>query len=165
MDSPLGGAEWFVIKALLRFPLWAFFVVGALCLLLKENYPFSHFPMYDQFPDHTFYVYLADGTGEPLAFKSFTGYGVSKFKKKYDPEIGEVRKALDKRKLELTAEERRESGDLILRRVYTNASEEGKAMFREHSPVRMYHVWIKTKEGKPVEEEAEMVGEVDFREG
>ncbi len=150
---------------LLRFPLWVFFIVGALCLVLKENYPFSHFPMYDQFPDHTFYVYIADAKGEPLPFRNFTGYGVSKLKKQYDPEIGEVRKKLKKRKVELTAEERRASGDKILRRVYGNSPETGQEMFKEHSPVRMYHVWIKMIEGKPVEEEPEMVGEVDFREG
>jgi len=119
--------------------------------------------MYDKFPDHTFFVYMADGEGEPLPFQEFTGFGTSKLKKQYDKEIGEVRKALKKRKLELTPEERRESGDKILRRMYENSSEDGKAKFREHSPVRMYHVWIKMIDGMPKEEEPEMVGEVDFR--
>ena len=29
-----------------------------LSLLARENYPLSHFPMYDRFTDHTFYVYV-----------------------------------------------------------------------------------------------------------
>jgi hypothetical protein len=45
----------------------------AFSLCVKENYPFSHYPMYSD-PDPTaFYHYLTDGEGKPLATYAYTG--------------------------------------------------------------------------------------------
>jgi len=41
-----------------------------LCLIARENYPFS-FPDYSSFAKNSFYIYLADGTGQPLATSRF----------------------------------------------------------------------------------------------
>ena len=40
--------------------------VTIVCLVVKENFPFTHYPMYSNFEDQTYYVWLADGEGEPI---------------------------------------------------------------------------------------------------
>lgn len=52
-----------------RWP--ALFGLTVLCLVLQENYPFSNFPMYSSFAKNSYYVYLADGNGQPLATTRF----------------------------------------------------------------------------------------------
>jgi hypothetical protein len=65
-------------------------VMTLLCLVLRENYPFSHFPMYSSFSRSTYFLYLADEKGAPLSTKRF-GLTSSTLKKIFD---GERRKAL-----------------------------------------------------------------------
>ena len=52
-----------------RWPV--FYALTILCLVLRENYPFSNFPMYSSFAKNSYYIYLADKTGEPLATRRF----------------------------------------------------------------------------------------------
>ncbi len=49
-------------------------------LVVKENYPFSHFPMYKGFEDKTYYFYVASG-GEPLPAKPMFKVSVPRIKK------------------------------------------------------------------------------------
>ena len=58
-------------------------VMTALCLILRENYPFSNFPMYSSFNNHTYYLYLADAGGEALQTRRF-GLSSSALKKIFD---------------------------------------------------------------------------------
>jgi hypothetical protein len=58
-------------------------VVLLLCLVLQENYPFSHFPMYSSFASHTYLIYLADAEGQPIATPRF-GLSSSALKKIFD---------------------------------------------------------------------------------
>jgi hypothetical protein len=58
-------------------------VMVLLCLGLRENYPFSHFPMYSSFADHTYFLYLADPKGRPIATTRF-GLSSSTLKKIFD---------------------------------------------------------------------------------
>jgi hypothetical protein len=54
-----------------------FLTVTLLCLILRENYPFSNFPMYSSFSKKSFVIYLADAAGDPLPTTRFgraTGY-------------------------------------------------------------------------------------------
>ena len=54
-----------------------------LCLTLRENYPFSNFPMYSTFANHDYYIYLANAQGRPLATPAF-GLSTSTLKKIFD---------------------------------------------------------------------------------
>ena len=65
-------------------------VMTLLCLVLRENYPFSHFPMYSSFSRSTYFLYLADEKGAPLPTKRF-GLTSSTLKKIFD---SQRRKAL-----------------------------------------------------------------------
>lgn len=54
-----------------------------LCFVLRENYPFSHFPMYSSFSNQTYFLYLSDAAGRPISTERF-GLASSTLKKIFD---------------------------------------------------------------------------------
>ncbi|HEY2712446.1 MAG TPA: hypothetical protein VGI60_08025 [Chthoniobacterales bacterium] len=58
-------------------------LVTVLCLVLRENYPFSHFPMYSSFSNETYFLYLTDAAGQPIATTRL-GLSSSTLKKIFD---------------------------------------------------------------------------------
>ena len=51
---------------------WPWFAGSiVLGLLIKENFPFSHWPMYSNFSPSSAYVYVVNGAGAPLAVATF----------------------------------------------------------------------------------------------
>ncbi|MEO8440004.1 MAG: hypothetical protein ABI540_07250 [Spartobacteria bacterium] len=58
-------------------------VMTALCLILRENYPFSNFPMYSSFNNRTYFLYLTDAEGEAIQTRQF-GLSSSGLKKIFD---------------------------------------------------------------------------------
>jgi hypothetical protein len=58
-------------------------VMTVLCLALRENYPFSNFPMYSSFSQHTYFLYLANVAGEPIKTRQL-GLSSSALKKIFD---------------------------------------------------------------------------------
>ena len=88
--------------------LWTFVLLN---LLLRENFPFSHFPMYAGLLDFTDYVYLTDEHDQPIATRRF-GLSASTLKKLYHARIrgGTSIAALRK----LSVEELRPAGREVL---------------------------------------------------
>ncbi|MFT4550482.1 MAG: hypothetical protein ACI9UA_000485 [Pseudoalteromonas tetraodonis] len=143
-----------------RFTLWPFVLMLALCataFVVGEQYPITRFPMYDKFPDHTFYVYITDREGQPIPVHDLTGINTSKLKKPYDKQLNKARKELKKRKLELSIAERREAGEDSLRKLYQSAPPAGQEKLKAMAPLRLQHVWIFSKNGKSVEQPAEPI--------
>src|SRR5215467_11610259 len=60
LKAPLGAA----LAWLARFR--CLLVMVLLGLILRENYPFSNFPMYSSFSRRTYFIYLANSAGEPI---------------------------------------------------------------------------------------------------
>jgi hypothetical protein len=58
-------------------------VMTLLSLGLRENYPFSNFPMYSSFSQHTYFLYLTDAAGEPIKTRQL-GLSSSALKKIFD---------------------------------------------------------------------------------
>jgi hypothetical protein len=58
-------------------------VMTVLCLVLRENYPFSNFPMYSSFASRTYYLYLTDAKGTAIQTTRF-GLASSTLKKIFD---------------------------------------------------------------------------------
>ena len=147
--------------AVRRNPLVTFFLVLVACWIIRDNYPFSHFPMYDKFPDHTYYIFVKNGDDEPIAFQKTTGTRTAGFKKPYDKELNAIRKELGKRKRELTAAEREPAGLRALQRLYDNANDAVKRRLEEIAPLRLYHADINmTDDGKIDEREPVLVAEL-----
>ena len=60
-------SSWASIVAWIRCTRYqCLLVMVLLCLVLRENYPFSNFPMYSSSGKHTYYLYL-DRRGWPAA--------------------------------------------------------------------------------------------------
>jgi hypothetical protein len=89
-------------------------VLTALCLVVREEYPFSHFPMYSSFGKTTYYVHLADGTGKPLATLPTAGMMTATLKKMYDSELRKEVARLQSSRLKLTLEQKRGVGERVL---------------------------------------------------
>ena len=88
--------------------LWTFVLFN---LLLRENFPFSHFPMYAGLLDFTNYVYLTDEHDRPIATRRF-GLSASTLKKLYHARIGDGTRIATIRKLSM--EELRPAGREVL---------------------------------------------------
>lgn len=102
---------------LLRTRCKPLIAITAACLVLQEQYPLSDFPMYSSFGPTTYYLYLADGNGTPLA--SLTNFGMSTptLKKVFSTEMRKERERLQLRPKRLTPEQKREVGERFLARL------------------------------------------------
>jgi hypothetical protein len=63
-------------------------------------FPLSSFPMYGDFPDRTYYVYVTNGNGEPIPLFTKFGYKTTFLKRVYNRKVNEL-----VRKMEAEGEE------------------------------------------------------------
>ena len=137
------------------------------CLVVKENYPFTHYPMYSNFDDQTYYVWLADRDGEPIPVQKLTYHRLGKIKKIYNDDLQEVREEIGKkrgkkpRKRDLTLEQRRGPGEGTLRWIYHNSRPVAQQALLERAPLRLYHVTVRLADDQVVEDPPELVAELD----
>lgn len=157
-----------MITALLRklAPISVAIGVTIVCLVVKENYPFSHYPMYSNFEDQTYYVWLADHEGEPIAAQKTTYHRLGKIKKIYNEGLQDVRDEVGKklgkkpRKRDLTVGQRRAPGDKTLHWIYDNSRPAAQKILRESAPLRLYQVDVRLVDNQVVEDPPELVGEL-----
>ena len=92
-------------------------------LVIKEQYPFSHFPMYSGWSDRTDYYYVTDKNG-PVQAKTVFRVSVPRIKKLYKNEIKdflkEQRKKPGNKDYELTPADYAETGRILLENLRTN---------------------------------------------
>jgi hypothetical protein len=80
-----------VLRLLRRLPLkFTILAVIALCVV-GEEYPFSPFPMYDSFEGRTYYVYVSDVMGRPLATEPVFAQRVSDVKKVFASRLDQAK--------------------------------------------------------------------------
>ena len=134
-------------------PMW---LLAAICLLVREQYPFSHFPMYSSFSRSTYYVYLADAAGQPLATQPTAGMSTPTLKKVFDTELRkEVRRLQTSQRL-LPAEERRAVAERVLARLKESAAARNASF---PANLRLYQVNIRLAQGR-YEKETMLLGEL-----
>ena len=68
-------------------------------LIVRENYPFSHYPMYSKFDPYTYYLYATDESGEVLLFREQFGYSAIRLKKVFTTKLKAVKKASESKTL------------------------------------------------------------------
>ena len=121
----------------------------AACLIIGEQYPFSNFPMYSSFGRDTYYVYLADPTGQPLPTIQTVGMTTAILKKIYDTELRRELKQLRTQRRRLSPEQKRPVGERVLRSIATDAAA---------PPLRLYEVNL-TLEGGRFTKKTELIAE------
>ncbi len=107
------------LKKFFRHPVSAIFWLTVFSLIVKENYPFSHFPMYKGFSEKTHYFYLAS-EGGPIPGKKIFKVSVPKMKKLYGGHMEKIAEEVSKergekfRPYQLGDEEKQEAGRRLL---------------------------------------------------
>jgi len=99
----------------LRHPASVLVWVVVFSLIVKENYPFSHYPMYSGFEDKTYYFYLTS-EGEPVPAKPVFRVSVPRIKKIHGNFMKEIAEGRDDgtRPSQLDAEAQAEAGRQLL---------------------------------------------------
>lgn len=123
-----------------------------------EFYPFSHFPMYSDFDERDYYVYVTDRDDQPIATETVAAVRSTKLKKIFNAELSRIQKQYEKRKDLLTADQCRPGGDYTLKWLFDNAPA-AQTGFAAGMPLRLYRVYITEKDGALVESVPQMVGE------
>lgn len=83
-----------VAGGLRRLPLPVFWLSLAALWLAGEEYPFSTFPMYDNFEDRATYFYVTAGDGRPVPLDLALGQRTSELKKRFERELRAERESL-----------------------------------------------------------------------
>ena len=124
-----------------------------------EYFPFSHFPMYSDFAERDYYVFVTDRNDQPIATETVAAVRATKLKKIFNTELSRIQNKYEKRKDLLTAEQCRPGGDYTLKWLFNNAPDSAQASFRGQMPLRLYRVYITEENGKLVETKPQRVGE------
>ena len=137
--------------------LKVFVIVIALCLVIREEFPFSDFPMYQSFSNYTYYVYVTGEDGEPLPLDTLTGVRAANLKKIYDSKIKELRSETKKRTGDwrgtaaLTDEDRRPLGEKTLGWLRQNSKD--PAALASFGTLTFHHVGLTIEDGKIVRDD------------
>jgi hypothetical protein len=117
MSAPslaIAGRETPWYRAFLHTPLTALAIFVTLSLIAKENYPFSHFPMYARPGAERSYFVITDGGGNAIPVATLTGLT--------SPQVGKTyrKKSMERRgeAQELGKEERIERDRIIGREIF-----------------------------------------------
>lgn len=149
--------DWSTLGRRLRaFPLKTLVAVMGLCFILLEEFPFSHFPMYSSFSNYTYYVYVADAKGDPIALESITSVRTSKLKKIYQSGIDELEESVKEsgdrwvgmRSLDLEA--RRPAGEAALAWLDENCKENARDDLAARAPLTLHQVGLRIVDGEIV---------------
>lgn len=160
MPYPENSIPWWK-KLYQLIPLKVMLVLVIWCTLVKEHYPFSHFPMYSKFKTTTYYVYLADKDNKPIPMLKVTGMLTSLLKKINDHELRRHKKQIGKRIADFSWEDRRGPGEATLQFVFKNMSSGAKQQVAPLRPIRLHHVNLQLIDGIIVETDKEIAREED----
>jgi len=73
-------------------PVKILIILCVLNLLFRENFPFSHYPMYSKFSSDTRYIYITDENDNPIPLKTAFGIKSDFLKKVYMNEVNKIAK-------------------------------------------------------------------------
>jgi len=130
-------------------------VVTSACLLFREQYPFSNFPMYSTFGSSTWYVYLADGNGQPIPSATAVGMSTPTLKKVFTTELRKERERQHLRGKLTPAGEQAAGEQLLARLRRPSVAQTGGSP----QPLRLYEVEITLRSGR-LEKATRLVAEL-----
>jgi hypothetical protein len=141
-----------------RIPFQHMTVLVVALFVIKEQFPFSNFPMYSNFDSEADVVFIADQNGKALPMDDIFRSGSSTAKKAYKKELGKLTK-IDKRdSKQATQPERAKAGAIVLGDWYGN-------MKRERLPqgttaIRLYRRTFELRpDGKLADDTPELLAE------
>ena len=138
-------------RAILQLPYKPMLAITAACLLIGEQYPFSDFPMYSSFSDSTYYVYLADGSGQPLSTYGAIGVSTATLKKKYESERRAELRRLRISGARMTDEQRQALGARMLAELRASPGAHASGVPLPEV-LRLYEVRVRLADGQLMKE-------------
>lgn len=142
-----------------------FFGVGLLWLA-KEFYPLSHFPMYSDFGEHDYVVFISDQDGKALPLEAVTaGIRTARLKKTFNGELKRVQNEIGKKKgskpkeRDMTAEQMAPAGRVALEWVMPRL-EELRSLPPDVTSVQLRYIGILYEDGKIVLTEPLLLAEL-----
>lgn len=105
------------LRRIIRHPAAGFVLTSVLCLTIKENFPFSNFPMYSWQKAETDYYYLTDSAGRPLPTRRVTDLTTTRIKKMMGQELQRIAKERRMSRGDLPVEDRRLAAERVLRHI------------------------------------------------
>ncbi len=85
---PSRATTW--LNAVAKIPFLGVLALAILLQIMRENYPFSHFPMYSVLSRDTVYYYLANGRGEPIPQGLYFGSSTAWTKKMFNSRLKQL---------------------------------------------------------------------------
>ncbi len=111
-----------------KTPLTALLIYCAISLLLEENYPFSHYPMYSNPGSDRSYYIVADADGQPIPIADLTGITCPKVGKMYRKKAGELASRLKLDRGSLPTEQQQKVGEEIFAQLRLYAKQLNKSL-------------------------------------
>lgn len=132
-------------ERLLRTPLTALAIFVGLCLIAKENFPFSNFPMYARPSAERGYFVVTDGEGNAVPVATLTGITAPQVGKAYRKKSKELPSSDVPGAGESRAERDRAIGTEIFRMLRQQASKRGKEI---PAKLQLHLVEIRFEDGQ-----------------
>jgi hypothetical protein len=140
-----------------RVPFRHMLVLVVALFIIKDQFPFSNFPMYSNFDSEADVVFIGDQNGKAISMDDVFRSGSSTAKKAYKKELGKITNPQKRDSKQATATERQQAGAIVLGDWYKN-------MRRERLPtgttaVRLYRRTFELKDGKLGDSTPELLAE------
>jgi hypothetical protein len=97
-----------------RLPFPAMTVLVLVLYLVKEQFPFSNFPMYSRISEEADVVFITNEKDEAMAMKALFKTSSASTKKMYKKELATITNPKGRNSEFANADERREAGSLVL---------------------------------------------------
>ena len=146
-SPPMNGAR---KNILLHTPLTALIIYCIISVIVRENFPFSIFPMYSNPSAERMYYTISKEDGIGLPVQTLTGTTSPKIGKIYRTKAEKFSKKNNVKPSDFTEAQVASIGLEIIRDLRAKAERNGKA---EEFPkqVQLNRIWISYKDGKIVE--------------
>lgn len=140
-----------------RIPFKHMTVLVIALFIIKEQFPFSNFPMYSNFDSEADVLFIADQTGNPVSMDRVFGKGSSTIKKAWKKEVSKLVNPRGRDSKQSTPEERAKAGAVVLgdwcARIKSANLPKGT------SAMRLYRRTFELKDGKLGDAKPELLAE------
>ena len=142
----------------MKLPFRHMTVLVIVLFVVKEQFPFSNFPMYSNLDNEADVVFIADQKGEPVSMDRAFRSGSSTAKKAYKKELGKIVNPQKRDSKQATLDERKAAAAIVLGDWCQNVRR--AALPPGTTAVRFYRrTFSLTPEGKFADQTPELLAE------
>jgi hypothetical protein len=135
-----------ILNYLFDLPIKLLFILTVLNLVVRENYPFSHYPMYATFSKYSNFVYITDQEDKPIPMLKVFGLKSNFIKKIYMDEVMKISAKKNKEPWDLSVSDLNKPGQTAL--VYLISNVNLSEVAKSFRSIKLYDTTIYLSEGK-----------------